>query len=360
MNNHARPRLAHGLAIVVVTLVTVVAGAIAPTPAHASGWISAHWPGYSQPLNRDLVVTGHVEGRHLGDVVALQRRVSGGAWQTVARDRLNSYRNYRLEVPSWWLGYRVYRVVSVGGSERRATPARSFNIRPAYRATGYSSQYRWASSTPTRWDPCSVIGWRVNVRRATPGALRDARVAFRRLSAATGLRFAYRGTTTGVPQYGGNSWYPSDTQIVVAWARRHESSLFGLYPGAVGVGAAMSSSGYYNASGARTNRITKGMVVIDSTKIYRGGFAWGRTRGDILLHELGHTMGLGHTSATSQIMYPYVTSGYARYGRGDLRAMFARGTRNGCLTRSSGGFNSLLTLGGGIQDAEPAHIHALH
>lgn len=342
----------------VIGLVLVASSLVAATPAQAAGWVSARWPAYSQPLNRTVWVTGHVHGTHLGNSVALERRVMGG-WQIVARASLDQYRNYRLQVPTWWFGVRSYRVVTQG-SIRRATLPRDVGVVPTYRPSGYASQYAWASRTPTRWDPCGVIGWRINATQGTAGALYDARVAFHRLSEATGLRFVYRGTTTGIPQYGGNSWYPRDTQIVVAWARRHQSSLFGLYPGAVGVGAALSSGGYYNGNGTATNRITKGMVVLDSTVRYRAGFGWGRTRGDLLMHELGHAVGLGHTSARSQLMYPYVTDGYARYGHGDLRAMYLRGTRGGCLTRSSGGIALTVNIGGGMRDQHGHHLTAMH
>ena len=57
-----------------------------------------------------------------------------------------------------------------------------------------------APSARGRWDPCTVIGYRVNRALAGPGAVRDVREAVRRLSAATGLTFAYRGRTTLVPQ----------------------------------------------------------------------------------------------------------------------------------------------------------------
>ena len=89
-------------------------------------------------------------------------------------------------------------------------------------------------------------------------------------SQATGFRFVYRGTTTGIPQNGANSWYPADTQIVVAWARPSQSSMLRLYPNAVGVGSAIASGGYMNGDGTTVSRIIRGVVVIDSDRHYRG------------------------------------------------------------------------------------------
>ena len=79
------------------------------------------------------------------------------------------------------------------------------------------------------------------------------------------------------------------------------------------------------------SKIIRGAVVIDSRRNYRAGFGTGSTRGDLVLHELGHTMGLGHASSTKQIMYPMVTSGLARLGRGDLAGLEHRGARLGCV-----------------------------
>jgi hypothetical protein len=202
---------------------------------------------------------------------------------------------------------------------------------PTYNPAGYESQYKYSTSTAARWNPCQAIGYRVNARQATSGALADVKGAFARLSQATGLRFVYRGTTTGIPQSGGNSWYPSGTQIVVAWARPTQSSMLRLYSSAVAVGSAITSGGYVNGDGSSTSRIIRGAVVVNSNKVYKGGFGTGATRGDIVLHELGHTMGLGHASARAQIMYPSMTSGLARLGEGDLNGLERRGARLGCV-----------------------------
>jgi len=199
-----------------------------------------------------------------------------------------------------------------------------------YIPRGLPSQHRFLIADPvTRWDPCGVIGWRVRTREQ-PGALRDVRTAFWRLGQATGLRFRFRGYTGLVPQLDSNSRYPADTQIVVAWIHRAASTLFTYAPAANAVGAPFYVTGYHDATGPAW-RIASGGVVIDSTLRIRAGYGYGITRGDLLLHELGHVMGLDHVAASSQMMHPVMTRARARYGAGDLAGLWERGARLGCL-----------------------------
>ena len=187
------------------------------------------------------------------------------------------------------------------------------------------------SSIVTRWDPCTPIGWRINTLQARRGALSDTQAAFWRLGQITGFTFRYRGHTALIPQWDGNERYPADTQIVVAWIRQGQSSLFDTLHTASGVGLPHYLTGYHDTAGITAWRIDSGGVVIDKRVWLRGGFGWGLTRGDLLLHELGHVMGLGHYPSTDEAMNPVITRGPARYGRGDIAGLEERGARLGCL-----------------------------
>ena len=46
------------------------------------------------------------------------------------------------------------------------------------------------------------------------------------------------------------------------------------------------------------------MINSDHNSIYKAGFGRAMTRGALLLHEIGHAVGLGHVGTTSEIMYP--------------------------------------------------------
>jgi hypothetical protein len=199
-------------------------------------------------------------------------------------------------------------------------------------ARGFPWEYTFlVKSTVARWDPCTPIGWRVNTRLARPGALRDARTAFWRLGRRTGFTFVYRGRTSVVPQWGPLENFPAGTQIVVAWIRKGQSSIFATIPDASAATVPSYLTGYHASDGSPAYRIARAGVVIDSTLRIRGGYDLGITRGDLLLHELGHAMGLDHYPSTAEMMNPVTTRSRARYGRGDIAGLAERGARLGCL-----------------------------
>ena len=213
-------------------------------------------------------------------------------------------------------------------SSTASTSADSLGYVPKGEAYEYTLLVPWVS----RWDPCHVIGWRVRTRDARPnGALADTRAAFWRLGQVTGLTFRYRGHTAGIPQWDSHAWFPADTQIVIAWAPPWRSTLFTVTPEGDAVAGAFYLGGYHNTDGTPAERIARAGVVIDSRLRLHGGYGRGITRGDMLLHELGHVMGLGHYESTDEAMNPYLTRGPARFGRGDLAGLTVQGARAGCL-----------------------------
>lgn len=202
---------------------------------------------------------------------------------------------------------------------------------PAPVSAAASSYTFLTGETVARWDPCRVIGWRVRTRDARPsGALDDVRRAFWRLTLATGFRFQFRGYTSVIPQWGSHRNFPTDTQIVVAWVRPWRSTLFAVTAGDAVTGT-FYETGWHNPDGSPAERIAKVGVVIDARLLLRRGYGWGITRGDLLLHELGHAMGLGHVDSSAEAMYPVMSSGRAHYGFGDLTGLAERGAPMGCL-----------------------------
>lgn len=79
----------------------------------------------------------------------------------------------------------------------------------------------------------------------------------------------------------------------------------------------------------------RGYVVVNSAmnSRFRSGFGSGTTRGEMLLHELGHVVGLNHVSSSSQLMYPVlIARTVASYKTGDLRGLSVVGRPAGCVS----------------------------
>ncbi|TAK70689.1 MAG: matrixin family metalloprotease [Actinomycetota bacterium] len=199
------------------------------------------------------------------------------------------------------------------------------------------------SPLAARWNPCQAqITVRANVAAAgrnaaaRRSAVRDVKGALARLSAATGMRFVYQGRTSYVPR--GPGWAGANpAEIVVAWVTpggRRSSDLLsrsgaGGVAGTGGVAYSMWSGG--PGSGAEIGR---GYVVLNAAarQSFKPGFGAGVTRGDLLLHELGHAVGLQHVSSASEVMYPVIVPRkVAGYSAGDLAGLAAVGAAAGCI-----------------------------
>jgi hypothetical protein len=208
-------------------------------------------------------------------------------------------------------------------------------VSPATRGsrTSYTLNHN-SNGSVTRWNPCGGdIHVRVNPSLGGAGALADTQTALGAISRATGLHFVYDGTTSFVPNTGNSGAQPA--AIVIAWAPPGTGAGRSNYysAGAVGEGGWRSSGTSNNGGATWVWKITQGFVVLDPSVKLAGGFGNGQTRGSLLLHELGHAAGLGHTNDGSQVMYPVLrTTSYGSYGAGDLAGLAAVGASKGCVS----------------------------
>jgi len=201
--------------------------------------------------------------------------------------------------------------------------------------TGYRLSYATVGKQAivVRWNPCqAAITYKVNLRFAGPDhrrALRDVKGAVSRLSHATGMRFRYEGGTGQIPT--GTGWYrrQTSTEIVIAWTPRSRTSL--LERGAAGEGGYVYKT--YSTRGRTVAAIGRGYLLLDAAQRseFRPGFGRGVTRGSLLLHELGHVVGLNHVSSRSQTMHPVIVSrSRASYKPGDRAGLRRSGRPAGC------------------------------
>lgn len=333
------PAGALALALLVAPFsVTALASVGAPAAAFSSAradavQLTTTWSGSRFVAGRRAQVSGSAQPAAAVRSVLLQRRTPEG-WRTV-RSVHPSTERYTLRVPTGWYGRFSFRVKAVAeaGTRSAYSTAKVIRVVPSYRPRGLARTHRLAASPVARWDACTVIDYRVNTDRARRGALKDVRGALRRVYRATGLRFRYRGGTNVIPRDYYNK-YPKNTDLVIAWARPGQSPLLRRSGGAMGVGGAAWTTGFQSADGTPASRIDSGYVVIDSTQQghTRAGFGKGKTRGELLMHELGHAVGLQHVGDRRQLMYPLMQSGRARWGAGDLAGLEDLGANQGCLS----------------------------
>ena len=118
--------------------------------------------------------------------------------------------------------------------------------------------------------------------------------------------------------------------FVIAWADKGsgpgDSNL--LTSAEAGVGTVSWRSGSDSEL-----RINDGAVVLrrDAGTILAPGFKANGSVGSLLLHELGHAVGLEH-SRQGEIMYPIIGQGTpANYAAGDRRGLAKVGRAAGCM-----------------------------
>ncbi|MCZ3389926.1 MAG: matrixin family metalloprotease [Actinomycetia bacterium] len=204
-----------------------------------------------------------------------------------------------------------------------------------------------------RWNPCQpAVTFAVNAKlaggtaSARDAAVADTRAAFKRVSNRTGIPFSFAGRTAEIPTNGKDqSW--SDRQksaeIVVAWVNQSRAKFRtnlmsdgdGGYPS--GVGGWMMRA-WTNSDGNWQAAIGRGFVVLNAAhnSTYKAGFGSGVTRGALLLHEIGHVVGLGHVGSTAEIMYPTMLDRqYSRYKTGDRAGLSRVGKSLGCISGAS-------------------------
>ncbi len=204
-----------------------------------------------------------------------------------------------------------------------------------------------------RWNPCQpAVTYAVNSRQsgntsaARAAAVADVKAAFRRVSNRTGIPFSYSGRTTEIPRNSSKeSWSSRQkaAEIVVSWVNQSRPKFRSNLLTNSGSGYASGVGGWMmrawtDAGGKWQAAIGRGFVVLNAghNNLYQPGFGKGTTRGALLLHEIGHAVGLGHVGTTKEIMYPTMLSReHSRYKSGDQTGLKRVGRPLGCIPGAS-------------------------
>ncbi|HSF26384.1 MAG TPA: matrixin family metalloprotease, partial [Actinomycetes bacterium] len=176
---------------------------------------------------------------------------------------------------------------------------------------------------PVTWDPCRPIRYVVH-GTAPAGAERVVESAIAEVSAASGMVFMPVGLTDELPVTGrspyqperyGDRWAP----LVIAWSDPARTSE--LAGNVIGLGGGISAGW---DSGHRT--YVSGAVWLDGPQFAEDLAhrpASERVLHAVVMHELGHALGLDHVDDPTQVMYPEARLQVTRLGDGDRRGLAA-------------------------------------
>lgn len=160
---------------------------------------------------------------------------------------------------------------------------------------------RSTESGPVLWSSCDPIAVMVNPGPFGDAATAEIVAAFGEVSALTGLQFQFS-TADLVPR---SDWALttgewSTPPVLVAWVAPDVTDLLGVEA----AGATVANP----AGRGSSRRIVTGAIALDSTEYasFRAGDGPGRTRRNLLLHEIGHLLGLEHAEG-SGLMDPSIT-----------------------------------------------------
>ncbi|WP_110183461.1 matrixin family metalloprotease [Nocardioides solisilvae] len=290
--------------------------------------VRATWSASSVQIGGLAAVTGKVKDKgRLKRKVVLQMKHADG-WKKVQSTKTNKKGEFALQVPSDWLYSMKSRVLTK--KKKRSPGAKSktqrFQVVPDFVPAG--SPDSWSYLNPAnrlRWNPCQTISYRVNVAQAPAGTEEAIHRAFGAMSGASGLRFKFKGYTEAIYRgRPGTGKWERDTDLVVSWALPEQTTLD--FSGAHAWGGVQDAVWGRDRKG-RLGKITKGGTTFDATT--PGGWPYMKAY-DVLLHELGHVVGLGHVDDPTQIMATGVEGPYI-YGAGDLTGMRTIGKQKGCV-----------------------------
>ncbi|WP_139230045.1 matrixin family metalloprotease [Nocardioides terrae] len=302
----------------------VAAGAVVPSarlaPAGARVMVSP--VPRRVALDRRVVVRGQVvdgSGAPVGGSGVEVEVSTRGGWAAVpgSTSVADALGRFRLPAPTFYYGRHVFRVVAPTATGTAVSPSRAITVRTPFRPAGRAGAGR---VDPARFDPCTAVPYRINFSGAPGNARSLVAAALHKARAATGLTFVYAGSYAGIPfSRQGDGGLPA-SGIGFAWTTPRE--VRGLAGSAIGLGGGWTSGRRRTSSG----------VVIDRTFHYRRGWTGANSIGGLVLHELGHALGLEHVSDPQQQMYPLdIGAPHGDYNRGDLAALRRIGLDAGCL-----------------------------
>jgi hypothetical protein len=233
----------------------------------------------------------------------------------------------RRRFPLWVVVVCVLSALSLGG----VALAPLFQGREPAEGPGFLFLDRTDQGDPTRWNPCAPIHYVVNATLAPQGSIGDVHEAVSRISSATGIAFVYEGPNDEEatayrelfqPDRYGDRWAP----VLIAWADPDASDF--AFEHGDHVAAAVARP---DIPPTRFEDVyVSGWIALNADDPNPPGFDLPGQQGPVILHELGHLMGLGHVRTVGEIMHPS-GGGVVDLGPGDREGLRELGAAHGCV-----------------------------
>ena len=177
---------------------------------------------------------------------------------------------------------------------------------------------------PILHDPCIAIRWQLSTANMPIGAQESVMAAVDPIAVNTGLVWVFDAYTGSAATFESPLLVRRDTweyaPVVIGWAAAGD--VVDLEGDTAGVGGPRIASGAFGDQ----EFLRSGTVVV-STADLPDVLEDERDKGHlqaVVMHELGHVVGLGHVADGSQLMFPAATA-IAEWGPGDLEGLAAVG-----------------------------------
>jgi len=225
------------------------------------------------------------------------------------------------------------------GPDAAAKPRTRKPARRTKRAVALAAPARVASAyafstvldgKAVRWDPCAPIRWTANTSRGPVDGLAVLKESVARIAQLTGTTWVYVGPSSATPT---SAYLPSSAQneyapVLLGWTDGASSDLLARQPRDVLGMTRTAWFGIQRSDGSKIAAIRTAAVALDRTDSLplRGRGSWKA----LVLHELGHVMGLAHVADRSQLMAAVLPAS-SDLQAGDVAGLGRVGRSAGCV-----------------------------